>query len=142
LTNLELAARREKSLNRLGARACHFIKVGSMNISREDDLLDKLLADAATIGPRELAKFLGRGLRSIQLDASQRPETLPPRFIVPGCRLVRWRKKDVLEWSDALAAAEKEKRERAAEFAKRFPGPVPGSGKVQFDQRPKARHRR
>jgi len=69
----------------------------------------------------ELGKLLGRATSSIQVAVSKYPDTLPPTFKVPGTRLVKWRKKDVRDWMDAMAQVELDKRKREAEFAARFP---------------------
>ena len=74
-----------------------------------------------TIGPTELGILIGRSTKSIRLDSSRRPETLPPKFVVPGCRLLRWRTSDVRAWMDALVQIEMNKRRQESDFAKRFP---------------------
>lgn len=79
------------------------------------------LEDYQTIGPSELGVLLGRSTKSIQVDVSRKPDTLPPRFIVPGNAKVRWRICDVRAWMDAFAALEREKRRAQSDFAKRFP---------------------
>jgi hypothetical protein len=73
------------------------------------------------IGSTELGKILGRSTKSIQMDRLRNPESLPPHFPIPGTRLLRWRRKDVIAWMDAIAKQEADKRRRAADFAKRFP---------------------
>lgn len=73
------------------------------------------------IGSIQLGQILGRSPKSIQIDASRRPESLPPRFVIPGCRLVRWRKKDVIEWMDALAKIEQDKRRNESDLDRRLP---------------------
>lgn len=63
-----------------------------------------------TIGPEELGRLIGRSGQMIRVDASRRPETLPPRFVVPGTRKLLWRLVDVREWMEALAELEQERR--------------------------------
>jgi predicted DNA-binding transcriptional regulator AlpA len=62
------------------------------------------LDDERLLGTADLAKLLGRSQKAIRIAASKRPETLPPRFRVPGTRLLRWRWKDVKAWMDKVAA--------------------------------------
>lgn len=77
------------------------------------------LDDMATIDASELGKLIGRSTKTIKIDVSRRPETLPPRFIVPGTRKVMWRVVDVREWMQAIADAEHDRRAAAAEAARR-----------------------
>lgn len=77
------------------------------------------LDDLQTLGPSELGKLIGRATKSIKLDATRRPETLPPRFVVPGTRKLLWRVVDVRAWMEALAELEVQRRIRAREFARR-----------------------
>ena len=62
------------------------------------------LDDEQLIGTADLAKLMGRSQKAIRIAASRCPNTLPPRFRVPGTRLLRWRKKDVKAWMDTIAA--------------------------------------
>jgi hypothetical protein len=60
--------------------------------------------DLQTIGPEELGRLIGRSTKTIKVDASRKPETLPPRFEIPGTRLLRWRVVDVRRWMEAISA--------------------------------------
>ncbi len=77
------------------------------------------MEDLQTIDASELGKLLGRSTKSIKVDVTRRPDTLPPRFIVPGTRLLRWRVVDVRRWMQALAKLEEDRRVAAAAFAQR-----------------------
>ncbi len=66
---------------------------------------DLQLIDASSLG-----KLIGRSTKSIKIDANRRPETLPPRFVIPGTRKVQWRVADVRRWMEALAAVEENRR--------------------------------
>lgn len=57
----------------------------------------------------DLAKILHRSPVTIRVDVSRRPETLPPRLVMPGSNRVIWAESDVNEW---LA-----KRQRTGEAA-------------------------
>lgn len=46
----------------------------------------------------DLAPILHRELRTIKVDATRRPETLPPRLKIPGSKKILWLEKDVIEW--------------------------------------------
>ena len=47
---------------------------------------------------RELASLLGRSVETIRKDLRRRPEAVPPRLLLPGTRLLRWRLVDVTDW--------------------------------------------
>jgi hypothetical protein len=78
----------------------------------------KPIEDLQLIGPSELGKALGRSTMMIKVDASRRPLTLPPRFVIPGQRKLMWRVVDVREWMDALADLEKDRRAAQVKFAR------------------------
>ena len=46
----------------------------------------------------DLARVLRRSVSTIRSDVTRRPETLPPRVLVPGGRRVLWRAEDVEAW--------------------------------------------
>ena len=52
------------------------------------------------IGLKELAKMLDRKLSTLQVDVTRRPDTLPPKVILPGSRRVVFKKVDVQKWID------------------------------------------
>lgn len=51
-----------------------------------------------TLGVEEMAVVLRRAVETIRSDASRRPETLPPRIIIPGTSKLLWLEDDVIEW--------------------------------------------
>lgn len=75
--------------------------------------------DLQVIDASELGKLIGRGTMTIRQDVHRRPETLPPRFVVPGSNRLRWRVVDVRAWMQALADLEQERRQAAVEAARR-----------------------
>ena len=75
-----------------------------------------MLEDDTLLGPAELAKLLGRSSTMVALDARRKPDTLPPRFVIPGKRALKWRVKDVRDWMQMLADREVERRKAAYEF--------------------------
>lgn len=50
---------------------------------------------------QELAELLRRSTETIRKDVRRRPEVLPPRLVIPGTRLLRWRAADVEAWLEA-----------------------------------------
>ena len=81
-----------------------------------------IIDELQTLGPMELSRLIGRTPKCIKTDCHRRPETLPPRFVIPGTRKLLWRVKDVRDWMDALAKQQAEERaeqqRRAPEFAR------------------------
>lgn len=53
----------------------------------------KPLLDLAT-----LAELLGRSPNTIKRDLRRNPDAVPPRLILPGTKLLRWREEDVEAW--------------------------------------------
>ena len=51
-----------------------------------------------TVNIEYLAKLLHKTVRTIEIDVSRRPHTLPPRLALPGARRVLWLESDVLAW--------------------------------------------
>jgi predicted DNA-binding transcriptional regulator AlpA len=51
-----------------------------------------------TLGPRELAAILHRGVETIKTDARRRPECLPPKLKIPGSNRLLWLESDVVAW--------------------------------------------
>lgn len=90
--------------------------LASLTFNPTGTIMDEL----QTIGPSDLGKLIGRSTKCIQIDASRRPDTLPPRFVIPGTRKVLWRLVDVRDWMEGLAQVEQAKRQREREFAKKM----------------------
>jgi len=47
---------------------------------------------------KDLAEILGRSPTTVRVDVSRRPETLPPRIVMPGSNRVVWDEEDVKTW--------------------------------------------
>ena len=45
-----------------------------------------------------MAALLHKTKRTLEVDVTRRPETLPPRLIIPGSRKVLWLEADVFAW--------------------------------------------
>lgn len=64
------------------------------------------MSDALKIvGIAYLAPLVGRAESTIRVDVSRRPETLPPRLVIPGSNKVMWLESDVLAWLNACRTA-------------------------------------
>lgn len=48
-----------------------------------------------------LSKLLCISPKTIRWKSSLKPDDLPPRFLLPGSRLLRWHSRVVQEWLDA-----------------------------------------
>ena len=46
----------------------------------------------------QLAELLGRSAETLKKDLRRNPAAVPPRVVIPGTRLLRWRGCDVQEW--------------------------------------------
>ena len=51
-----------------------------------------------TMGVEELSVLLRRAVDTIRSDARRRPDTLPPRIIIPGTSKLLWLEEDVDNW--------------------------------------------
>jgi len=47
---------------------------------------------------KDLATLLARSPETIRKDLHRNPSAVPPRLIIPGTRLLRWRAVDVDAW--------------------------------------------
>jgi hypothetical protein len=50
----------------------------------------------------DLAKLLHKTKRTVEVDVTRRPQSLPPRLRMPGSRKVLWLEADVHKWLEAL----------------------------------------
>ncbi len=63
--------------------------------------------DLKTMGPKELGQLLGRATTTIRTDVSRKPQSLPPRLIIPGSSRLLWLESDVRAWLEQCRAAAK-----------------------------------
>ena len=49
----------------------------------------------------ELAAKLNCSIRTLKNNRRYKPDTVPPRMVLPGTGLLRWRERDVQAWLDA-----------------------------------------
>lgn len=59
-----------------------------------------MIHEIETIGVEGLAKALQKEPSTIYMDVSRRPESLPPRLLIPNSNRLVWRVKDVAEWME------------------------------------------
>lgn len=64
------------------------------------------------VGVEYLSELLQRKVSTIRIDASRRPESLPPRLLIPGTRSLMWVEADVLEWLNSFRPQTKKKAGR------------------------------
>ncbi len=66
------------------------------------------------VGPEYLAPLLHREVITIKADARRRPESLPPRLLIPGSAKLLWLESDVIEWLQSCRTAKPAKPEAPA----------------------------
>ena len=54
------------------------------------------------VGPEYLSPLLHRTVETIRTDIRRRPESLPPRLVIPGSHRLLWVESDVLAWLEGL----------------------------------------
>lgn len=89
--------------------------------------------DLELLDPKELGVLLKRSPKSIKVEASRNPHILPPRFIVPGTRALRWRKVDVRAWMEAWAEVERNKRIASVALGKKVGQKFDAAGPFSFN---------
>lgn len=55
-----------------------------------------------TLTADDLAPLLHRTAETIKVDARRKPESLPPRLIIPGSSKLLWLESDVKTWLENL----------------------------------------
>jgi predicted DNA-binding transcriptional regulator AlpA len=61
------------------------------------------------VGPEYLADLLQKTVKTIRTDVTRRPESLPPRLVIPGTAKLMWVEADVLEWINSFRTQVKKK---------------------------------
>lgn len=67
-------------------------------MTRESNFIEPQADSNRLLDLPELASLLGRSVETIRKDLRRRPEAVPPRLLLPGTRLLRWRLVDVTTW--------------------------------------------
>lgn len=55
-----------------------------------------------TLTAEDLAPLLHRTAETIKVDARRKPESLPPRLVIPGSSKLLWLEADVKTWLENL----------------------------------------
>lgn len=76
------------------------------------------MSEIEIVGPEYIAKLLGVSVSTIKIDVSRKPESLPPRLVIPGRRALRWVKADVAMWLDSFRPKEKVKLGRPSQASR------------------------
>ena len=61
--------------------------------------------DVKVVGPEYLVPLIHRAVATIKVDLRRRPESLPPRLLIPGSTKILWLESDVLAWLDGCRTA-------------------------------------
>ena len=61
--------------------------------------------DIKVVGPEYLVPLIHRAVATIKVDLRRRPESLPPRLLIPGSTKILWLESDVLAWLDGCRTA-------------------------------------
>jgi predicted DNA-binding transcriptional regulator AlpA len=76
------------------------------------------MSDLRTLGVPEICKILHKSPDTIYMDVKRRPNSLPPRLVIPGSRTLLWLESDVHEWLVKCRQKQKGRpRENTEEFA-------------------------
>ncbi len=67
----------------------------------------------------ELAVILKRSAKSISVDVTRKPQSLPPVFRMPGTRKILFRHPDVVAWMDGLSESAERRLEAEAQASRR-----------------------
>ena len=57
------------------------------------------------VGPEYLVPLIHRCVATIKVDARRRPESLPPRLLIPGSSKLLWLETDVHDWLQSCRTA-------------------------------------
>jgi len=71
--------------------------IGS-HLTQKSNFIERRADSNRLLDLPELASLLGRSSETIRKDLRRRPEAVPPRLLLPGTRLLRWRLVDVTTW--------------------------------------------
>ena len=61
--------------------------------------------DVKVVGPEYLVPLIHRAVATIKVDLRRRPESLPPRLLIPGSTKILWLESDVLAWLEGCRTA-------------------------------------
>ena len=90
---------------------------------------DRVPEELRTYTVEQLAVILKRSVKSIKVDVTRNPGSLPPVFRIPGSRKILFRHVDLRAWMDELSFNAVRRREAEALALKRMWRPLRRSGR-------------
>lgn len=63
------------------------------------------MTEIKTLGVQELAALIHRAVPTIKSDVNRKPDSLPPRVLIPGSKKLVWLESDVAEWLRKCSSA-------------------------------------
>jgi predicted DNA-binding transcriptional regulator AlpA len=69
------------------------------------------------VGPEFVAELLGIEVSTVKLDCRTKPESLPPRLLIPGRKALMWIEEDVIEWINSFRPQAKRKPGRPSQVS-------------------------
>jgi hypothetical protein len=71
------------------------------------------------VGPEYLAPLLHRKVSTIKTDARRKPESLPPRLLIPGSSKLLWVESEVIDWLKSCSTAKPVEEPKPSIFRRR-----------------------
>lgn len=68
------------------------------------------MSETKVVGPEYLVPLVHREVSTIRVDARRRPQSLPPRLVIPGSSKLLWLEADVLEWINSCRTKKPEEK--------------------------------
>ena len=94
------------------------VLAGTSGQKKDVDMFNNITS-VSLLSVEDLARILGLGEKTIYLKLYRSPSSLPPRFFLPGSRLVRWHPTVVARWMDNLAGLTSSPSPFQSEFQKK-----------------------
>lgn len=67
------------------------------------------------VGPEFVAELLGIMVSTVKIDARTKPDSLPPRLMIPGRKALMWVEEDVMEWLNSFRPQTKKRAGRPSQ---------------------------
>lgn len=64
------------------------------------------------VGPEYIAELLGLEESTVKTDVRRKPQSLPPRLMIPGSSKLRWVEEDVLDWINSFRPKKEEEKKK------------------------------
>ena len=69
------------------------------------------------VGPEFVAELLGIMVSTVKIDARTKPDSLPPRLMIPGRKALMWVEEDVMEWLNSFRPQTKKRAGRPSQVS-------------------------